>query len=238
MSIKKKKLLIKLLFLSCLSLFNTFAPMSLSSCYKKSDVPLRDEQWSGKSFFDDVIHNTSYHFSFNKDFSTQWSFNLKNNYSIELKCQKNEIEEFQKQQKIFLKLEFLAKFYLEKVGLIFCLPLITKIDDNKLIDDKTKNFQKDLFKYCLIDDTNSKNNDDEIKEIIIEFSKKKLEEINGKNFNVGQKKYEIIFIVSIFSKSLSFKNIEELEEQKNNIGAKNVNIFLRLNLEKMIMNNL
>lgn len=146
---------------------------------------------------------------------------------------KNEIEEFQKQQKIFLKLEFLAKFYLEKVGLIFCLPLITKIDDNKLIDDKTKNFQKDLFnKYCLIDDTNSKNNDEEIKEIIIEFPKKKLEEINGKNFNVGQKKYEIIFIVSIFSKSLSFKNIEELEEQKNNIGAKNVNIFLRLNLEK------
>jgi hypothetical protein len=130
-----------------------------------------------------------------------------------------------------LKLKFLAKFYLEKVGLIFCLPLITKIDGNKLIDDKTKNFQKDLFKYCLIDDTNSKN-DDEIKEIIIEFPKKKLEEINGKNFNVEQKKYEIIFIVSIFSKSLSFKNIEELEEQKNNIGAKNVNIFLRLNLEK------
>ena len=42
-------------------------------------------------------------------------------------------------------------------------------------------------------DTNSKNNNGAMKEIIIEFSKEQLEKINGiKNFNVEQEEDEII----------------------------------------------
>ena len=237
MSITKKKILWSFSFLLCFSLPSIFGPITLSSCSKKTNDDSPDENGNEKSFFSDVINNTSYYFSFNKDdYLVSSSFNLKNNYSIEIKYQKNEIEEFQKQQKIFLKFKCLAKFYLKKIGLIFYLPLITKIDGNNnikwIINDEIKNFQKDLFKYPPIDDTNSKDNDDGTKDIIIEIDKEKLEKINNVKFDIGQSEYEIVFIISIFGKSLSFKNIEELKKQKNDIGAKNANVFLHLKLEK------
>ena len=68
---------------------------------------------------------------------------------------------------------------MEKVGIIFCLPLITKVDTN-ILNESIKECQKDLFKFPIID-TNSKNNNDEIKEIIIEFSKGQLEKISIDN---------------------------------------------------------
>lgn len=227
----KKKLFARVVSLTFFTFASFFTPMVLLSCGIKTSGGLLDEGKNGKSFFNDVVNNTSYYFSFNAKDDSFLPFDSKNNYSILAKCKKDEIYEFQKQKKFFVKFKCSRKFYLEKVGIIFCLPLITKVDTN-ILNENIKKCQKDLFKFPVID-TNNKNNNDEIKEIIIEFSKEQLEKISGiKDFNVGQKEYEIIFIVSIFSKSLSFKNIEELEEQKNNIGAKNVNIFLRLNLEK------
>ena len=131
-SMKKGNKIARFFFFLWFSLFNVFTPMTMLSCSKKHNNDLLDESFTGKNFFDEIITNTSYYFSFNKDdYSISSSFNSKNNYSIQLKCQKNEIEEFQKQQKIFLKLKCLAKFYSEKIGIIFCLPLITKIDGNK-----------------------------------------------------------------------------------------------------------
>lgn len=54
-----------------------------------------------------------------------------------------------------------------------------------------------------------------MKEIIIEFSKEQLEKINGiENFNVEQEEDEIIFIVSFFSKSLSFKKLRNWKNKK------------------------
>ena len=67
---------------------------------------------------------------------------------------------------------------------------------------------KKISLNSLIVDANSKNNNGAMKEIIIEFSKEQLEKINGiENFNVEQEEDEIIFIVSFFSKSLSFKKL-------------------------------
>ena len=226
----------KKIFASVVSLlFSTFAgfftPMVLSSCGIKTRGWLLDEEKNGKSFLNDVVDNTSYYFSFNEKDDSFLPFDSENNYSILAKCKKDEINEFQKQKKFFVKFKCSRKFYLEKVGIIFCLPLITKVDTN-ILNENIKKCQKDLFKFP-VRDTNNKNNNDEIKEIIIEFSKKQLEKISGiKDFNVGQKEYEIIFIVSIFSKSLSFEKIEDLEKQKNSVGARNANIFLRLKLEK------
>ena len=67
---------------------------------------------------------------------------------------------------------------------------------------------KKISLNSLIVDANSKNNNGAMKEIIIEFSKVQLEKINGiENFNVEQEEDEIIFVVSFFSKSLSFKKL-------------------------------
>ncbi|MBQ7749481.1 hypothetical protein IJR75_02760 [bacterium] len=227
----KGKLFAKVASLTFSILASFFTPMVLLSCGIKTSGGLLDEGKNGKSFFNDVVNNTSYYFSFNAKDDSFLPFDSKNNYSILAKCKKDEIGEFQKQKKFFVKFKCSRKFYLEKVGIIFCLPLITKVDTN-ILNENIKKCQKDLFEFPVID-TNNKNNNDEIKEIIIKFSKKQLEKISGiKDFNVGQKEYEIIFIVSIFSKSLSFEKIEDLEKQKNNVGARNANIFLRLKLEK------
>ncbi len=227
----KKKLFARVVSLTFFTFASFFTTMVLLSCGIKTSGGLLDEGKNGKSFFNDVVNNTSYYFSFNAKDDSFLPFDSKNNYSILAKCKKDEIGEFQNQKKIFVKFKCSRKFYLEKVGIIFCLPLITKVDTN-ILNENIKKCQKDLFNSPVID-TNNKNNNDEIKEIIIEFSKEQLEEISGiKDFNVGQKEYEIIFIVSIFSKSLSFEKIEDLEKQKNNIGARNANIFLRLKLEK------
>lgn len=203
--------------------------MILFSCSKKSHDELNDIV-NTKNFFNDVINNTSYYFSFNKN-NDFLSFDPKKNYSVTWTYQKSEVNEYQKQQKIFLKFNFLKKFYLEKIGTIFCLPLITKIGEapnNGIIKD----YQKELFKFQILD-KNKKDDNNEIKETVIEFTKKQLEDTNKiTNFDVGQNEYEIIFIVSIFSKSLSFESIDDLEKQKNDIGTKNVNIFLHLKLEK------
>lgn len=227
----KKKLFARVVSLTFFTFASFFTPMVLLSCGIKTSGGLLDEGKNGKSFFNDVVNNTSYYFSFNAKDDSFLPFDSKNNYSILAKCKKDEIGEFQKQKKFFVKFKCSRKFYLEKVGIIFCLPLITKVDTN-ILNENIKRCQKDLFKFPVID-TNNKNNNDEIKEIIIEFSKDQLEKISGiKDFNVGQKEYEIIFIVSIFSKSLSFEKIEDLEKQKNNVGARNANIFLHLKLEK------
>lgn len=227
----KGKLFTKVASLTFSILASFFTPMVLLSCGIKTRDGLFDEEKNRKSFLNDVVDNTSYYFSFNAKDDSFLPFDSKNNYSILAKCKKDEIDEFQKQKKFFVKFKCSRKFYLEKVGIIFCLPLITKVDTN-ILNENIKKCQKDLFEFPVID-TNNKNNNDEIKEIIIEFSKEQLEKISGiKDFNIGQKEYEIIFIVSIFSKSLSFEKIEDLEKQKNNIGARNANIFLRLKLEK------
>ena len=226
----KRKLFAKVASLTFSILVSFFTPMVLLSCGTKTRDELFDEEKNRKSFLNDVVDNTSYYFSFNTKDDSFLPFDSKNNYSALAKCKKDEIDEFQKQKKIFVKFKCSKKFYLEKIGIIFCLPLITKVDTN-VINESIKQCQKDLFKFPF--DTNSKNNNDEIKENIIEFSKDQLEKISGiKDFNVGQKEYEIIFIVSIFSKSLSFEKIEDLKKQKNNVGARNANIFLRLKLEK------
>ena len=227
----KRKLFAKVASLTFSILVSFFTPMVLLSCGTKTRDELFDEEKNRKSFLNDVVDNTSYYFSFNTKDDSFLPFDSKNNYSALAKCKKDEIDEFQKQKKIFVKFKCSKKFYLEKIGIIFCLPLITKVDTN-VINESIKQCQKDLFEFPIID-TNSKNNNDEIKENIIEFSKDQLEKISGiKDFNVGQKEYEIIFIVSIFSKSLSFEKIEDLKKQKNNVGARNANIFLRLKLEK------
>lgn len=203
--------------------------MILFSCSKKSHDELNDIA-NTKNFFNDVINNTSYYFSFNKN-NDFLSFDPKKNYSVTWTYQKSEVNEYQKQQKIFLKFNFLKKFYLEKIGTIFCLPLITKIGETPN-NGITKDYQKELFKFQILD-KNEKDDNNEIKEIIIEFTKKQLEDTNkGTNFDVGQNEYEMIFIVSIFSKSLSFESIDDLEKQKNDIGTKSVNIFLHLKLKK------
>lgn len=226
----KRKLWVKILASSLFSFLSFSTPITLSSCNKKSNDDTLGEIKNWKNFFNDVIKNSSYSFSFDKN--SYSSFNLKNDYSISIKCEKNEIDKFQKQQKFFLKIDCLKEFYAKKIGTIFCLPLITKIDD-KAINEDIKEHQRDLFKPIIT--INNKKDNDEIKEIVIEFSKKKIEKINKiKNFDIGQKDYEIIFIISIFSKSLFFENLKELEEQKNNIGAKNANIFLHLKLKKSI----
>ncbi len=225
----KKKLLLKILLLSSFS----FIPISLSSCSKNShnDNSLI-ENITENSFLSDVIDNTSYYFSFDND--PILSFDPKKDYSIAVKYGKDEIDKFQEKQKIFLKMKCSKEFYQKKVGTIFCLPLITKItvkhgDWNK---ENIKEYQKDLFKYPLTIKDDNKNDKSKIKEIMIEFTKEQIEKINEiNNFDIGQKEYEIIFIISVFSKSLSF-SIDDLEKQKNNIGAKNANIFLHLKLEK------
>lgn len=223
----KRKLFVKVASLTFSILVSFFTPMVLLSCGTKTRDKLFDEEKNRKSFLNDVVDNTSYYFSFNTKDDSFLPFDSKNNYSALAKCKKDEIDEL----KIFVKFKCSKKFYLEKIGIIFCLPLITKVDTN-VINESIKQCQKDLFEFPMID-TNSKNNNDEIKENIIEFSKDQLEKVSGiKDFNVGQKEYEIIFIVSIFSKSLSFEKIEDLKKQKNNVGARNANIFLRLKLEK------
>ena len=235
MLIKKKKLFFKVILLTLFSFFSIFAPFALSSCNKKSQDDFNDYTKDTKSFFVDVINNTSYYFSFNKN-NTFSPFNLKNNYSFTWKYQENDAKEFQKQQKIFLKINCLKEFYLKKIGTIFCLPLITKINATTTplsSNIETKDWQKELFNFPILDNDKNgdKNDKDKKKEIIIEFTKKQLEDVNKiTDFDVNQNEYEIVFIVSFFSKSLSFKNADDLK--KNNVGAKNVNIFLHLKLEK------
>lgn len=225
----KRKLWVKILTSSLFSFLSFSTPITLSSCNKKSNDDTLGEIKNWKNFFNDVIKNSSYSFSFDKN--SYSSFNLKNDYSISIKCEKNEIDKF---QKFFLKIDCLKEFYAKKIGTILCLPLITKIDD-KAINEDIKEHQKDLFNFLPNPSINNKKDNDEIKEITIEFSKEQIEKINKiENFDIGQKDYEIIFIVSIFSKSLFFENLKELEEQKNNIGAKNANIFLHLKLKKSI----
>lgn len=233
---KKRKLLTKVFISLFFSFLSCPIPLILSSCNKKySDDSLSSGEGNEKSFFNEVIKNTSYYFSFDKDdYSQSSSFNLENNYSIAIKCKKDEINKFQKQQKFFLKFKCQNKFYLEKIGTIFCLPLITKIDSN-LINENIKECQKNLFNSPIDIETDHENDNNEIKEITFRFKKEKIKEINKiENFDIGQKKYEIVFIISILSKSLHFKNVEELDAQKNNIGAKSANIFLHLKIEKSV----
>ena len=228
---KKRKLLFKVESLTFFCSFGVFLPITLSSCTKKTQDEHDDDIKYRENFFNDVINNSSYCFSFINENNCFSSFDQKKNYSITWKYQKNDVDEFQKQQKLFLKFNYSREFYLKNIGTIFCLPLITKIDKTQ-VNANIKDLQKKLFKFPNLDNDKKDDNGKE-KEIVFKFTKEQIENINKiTNFDVGRKEYEMVFIVSIFNKSLSFESIDDLEKQKNNNGMKNVNIFLHLKLEK------